>query len=247
MKENKKGFTLVELVVVITIVGILESIIVPSILHYVRKARVAAAIADTRTIKMAIETSLVDHLAMGDAGSTDGFNKRVFLKKGRYDKFEKVGAFTNLSWFVYKNKENNNSPSQALDKIISEAIDNQFTEEWEKGKKVNPLSYASTTKTCEQYLQDNDTNFGLVVVYNRDGTVRMIQLYRKHILVTYINGEYLANLDDDAHFVGTKSWDTIYSDCGQTPPAGIENFSLSNKQASKSKNGVESWGEWYRQ
>lgn len=49
-RTNKQGFTLVELIVVITIVGILACILVPSIINYVRKAQRKADIVTARLI-----------------------------------------------------------------------------------------------------------------------------------------------------------------------------------------------------
>ena len=98
------------------------------------------------------------------------------------NQYEVVGAFTNVSWDAYKNKKNN-SGSAALDAVIAGAMDNTFDEDWKKGKGVNPLAYNKPTKNCAQYLKDANTNFGIVVVYNRNGSVRMFQIYRKNILV----------------------------------------------------------------
>ena len=55
----RKGFTLIEMIVVIAIIGILATILVPSIMSYVRKARIGAAIADAKTIKSSVESSLI--------------------------------------------------------------------------------------------------------------------------------------------------------------------------------------------
>ncbi|MCR0482160.1 prepilin-type N-terminal cleavage/methylation domain-containing protein, partial [[Clostridium] innocuum] len=38
MKKNKKGFTLVEIIVVLVIIGILMALAVPAVMSYVRKA-----------------------------------------------------------------------------------------------------------------------------------------------------------------------------------------------------------------
>lgn len=40
---NKKGFTLVELVVVIAIIGVLAAILVPTMMSYIRKAKLKGA------------------------------------------------------------------------------------------------------------------------------------------------------------------------------------------------------------
>ena len=48
MKENRKGFTLVELVVVIAIIGVLAAILVPSLMGYIKKARLKQCNANAK-------------------------------------------------------------------------------------------------------------------------------------------------------------------------------------------------------
>ena len=45
-KNNKKGFTLTELIVVIVIIGILAAVLIPSITGYVKKAHRSAALQE---------------------------------------------------------------------------------------------------------------------------------------------------------------------------------------------------------
>lgn len=64
-KSNKKGFTLVELVVVIAIIGVLAAILVPSMLGYVKKSRLKTANANAKTAYNAISGMVTDANTQG--------------------------------------------------------------------------------------------------------------------------------------------------------------------------------------
>ena len=59
MKNNKKGFTLVELIVVLVILAILAALLIPALTGYIDKAKEKSITAETRQVVMATQT-LVD-------------------------------------------------------------------------------------------------------------------------------------------------------------------------------------------
>ncbi|MBU5475533.1 type II secretion system GspH family protein [Eubacterium sp. MSJ-21] len=57
-KTNNKGFSLVELIIVIAIMAILAGAIAPALIRYIDKSRKSNDVSAAKTIKTAIETSM---------------------------------------------------------------------------------------------------------------------------------------------------------------------------------------------
>jgi type IV pilus assembly protein PilA len=60
LMKNKKGFTLIELIVVIAILGILAAVLVPSIGNYVEKSKTGVALSEAAAFRSAAHLAKVE-------------------------------------------------------------------------------------------------------------------------------------------------------------------------------------------
>lgn len=70
MKKNNKGFTLVELIVVLVILAILAAILVPTLLGYIDKARSEKDFSTAQTVRVAAQAAIDQ--AYGEGKKADG-------------------------------------------------------------------------------------------------------------------------------------------------------------------------------
>ena len=67
MKKTNKGFSMVELIIVIAIMAILAGAIAPALIKYINKSRLSTDVSNAQTIASAITSALSDEDAFNDA------------------------------------------------------------------------------------------------------------------------------------------------------------------------------------
>jgi len=71
ISKKEKGFTLIELMIVVAIIGILAAIAIPQFSNYRTKAFNSAAISDLHTARLAEEAIFADYQVYGSTVATD--------------------------------------------------------------------------------------------------------------------------------------------------------------------------------
>lgn len=82
MKKNNKGFSLVELIIVIAIMAILAGAIAPALIRYIDKSRRSNDVTASKTIKTAIETALGNESVYEYLTTGSGDYSYVIIKPG---------------------------------------------------------------------------------------------------------------------------------------------------------------------
>ncbi len=67
--KQQKGFTLIELMIVVAIIGILAAVAIPSYQNYTRKAKFTEVVNAVAPYKLAVEECVLDDVCINAAGS----------------------------------------------------------------------------------------------------------------------------------------------------------------------------------
>jgi prepilin-type N-terminal cleavage/methylation domain-containing protein len=90
--NNNKGFTLIELIVVVTLIGVLATMAIPAYSSYIDKSKTFRAMADIRTLSTEINGVYIDKGNYPNSLSDSGMNRGGFL-----DPWKNPYIYTNIA------------------------------------------------------------------------------------------------------------------------------------------------------
>ncbi len=150
-KTNNKGFSLVELIIVIAIMAILAGAIAPALIRYIDKSRKSNDVSSCKTIKTAVETALGNESVyelLTTGGDTNGYCY-IYITPG-----EKTGSSTGAqSCITIKNAGAGDSDGKINGKLVADiekiAKDEIGTNIGEKTPKLKYKKNAADSKSSK--------------------------------------------------------------------------------------------------
>lgn len=186
-KLNNKGFSLVELIIVIAVMAILAAAIGSSVIRYIRKARVARARDEAATIVRSIEVALTSDAGneaektyTGTFVDSDGNSQAcrivtnwILAKAQRGDEVQETDPEYAEYLAALEILKNISSSAENMPKFIN------FN-----GAAANPIGM-----DCAQFdLQYHCP--GIIAAYDEDCKVVFLEYYNYGVLIRYENGKY---------------------------------------------------------
>ena len=194
-KTNKKGFTIVELVIVIAVIAILSAVLIPTFTSIVAKANLAADKQTVRQLNVALASSekADTYNEMADALETHGFNA----------KYDKVAAPASIGHAYFWSVQYNTIVLVKDNAVVFPENDSRFTSfdanDQEKWLQISTGYYVVNATTANDVVNaiagGNSFDLGDTTI----GTITMPagDKYVKGADVVYALGENTLDLKND--------------------------------------------------
>lgn len=164
-KLGNKGFSLVELIVVIAIMAILIGIIAPNLMGYIERTNISADIQLADTIRTAVKTAMMDPVVLSDKNGS-----------AHVDKFKNATSATSLADLVKDPVGSSGVTSfgKTITEILGEDNPAKITSAWVTKhirSKISKNAGASDTMDIEVLFKDNDVIVTITHSDNGNGDV----------------------------------------------------------------------------
>jgi len=155
MKKNK-GFSLVELIIVIAIMAILAAAIAPALIRYIDKSRKADDVTAAGTIATAVNTSLANEAAY-DAYAIAGDNVVLMTASATV----KGSSFSWVATGTYPNGEDDVFEKEVNSNLSGQAPQVKYKKDAGKGKPQTWAIKVSNDKPIVLLSTDTNNNYEL--------------------------------------------------------------------------------------
>ena len=139
MKKTNKGFSMVELIIVIAIMAILAGALAPALIKYINKSKRSSDISNADTIRSACQTAMSSAEAAEEFGSADVdfTSAELTSTKSGYENFtSETAAILGTSSLQIKYKDGQGSDKNF--KVTVNMADNTVVVKDANGKQITP-------------------------------------------------------------------------------------------------------------
>ena len=97
IRQGSKGFTIIELMIVIMVIGIIAAIAIPNYIKFAKRAKEAVVLDNAHTVQLAMEDFCIDQLGTYPT-ATEEAELLLLLPQGRYPENPFTNAETAVHW-----------------------------------------------------------------------------------------------------------------------------------------------------
>lgn len=151
-RKNNKGFSLVELIVVVAIMAVLVGVLAPAYLKYVEKSRVSKDVATVDEIMGAIEVAMADETINANTASavivlTGGTEVTFSNATGKTDLEKELAASVTSAKLTSNTLQGKNVNIAVTNTAGVVTVTAAFEVSVDGADKLNTVTYASATPT----------------------------------------------------------------------------------------------------
>lgn len=192
-RKNNKGFTLVELIVVLVILAILAAILVPALLGYIDRSKNQQYITEARDLMMATQAGIAEAYAFRPVSFEDAVRTPASGAPVKVD----YGYYSN--YYLYKAKMNKlGSKEDGVDK--GEAAKKMICNRVVEYADSVDFSFADALNDNHK-VSDLGNKVGFVIFFNDRGKILYMQYARDGHLVTFDGSSFEVETGDNLTFV----------------------------------------------